>query len=58
MMAHFHIGEGVNTLHKCSLIPGGSEVLVYTTLSGSIGMLVPLSSREVSHTSFNYYYDP
>ena len=46
-MTSFHVGEGINTLHKCSLIPGGSEILVYTTLSGSIGIFVPFSSREV-----------
>ena len=46
-MASYHVGEGINTLHKVSLIPGGSEVLVYTTLSGSIGILVPFSSKEV-----------
>ena len=47
LQSHYHIGEGINSLHKCSLIPGGSELLVYTTLSGGIGMLVPFSSREV-----------
>ena len=47
VMASYHVGEGINTLHKVSLIPGGSEVLVYTTLSGSIGILVPFSSKEV-----------
>ena len=30
------------------LIPGGSESLVYTTISGGVGMLVPFTSREVS----------
>ena len=33
-------------LPKATLIPGGSEGLVYTTLSGSIGVLVPFTSRE------------
>jgi splicing factor 3B subunit 3 len=46
-MTCFHIGEGISTLHRCSLIPGGSEILVYTTLSGSIGIMIPFSSREV-----------
>ncbi|XP_019849007.1 PREDICTED: splicing factor 3B subunit 3-like isoform X2 [Amphimedon queenslandica] len=48
VMTSYHVGEGINTLHKVSLIPGGSEVLVYTTLSGSIGILVPFSSKEDS----------
>ncbi len=37
----------MNTLHKTTLIPGGSELLVYTTLSGTVGMMVPFTSREV-----------
>lgn len=48
VLTSYYVGEGIKTLHKVSLIPGGSEVLVYTTLSGSIGILVPFSSREVS----------
>lgn len=46
LLNHYHIGEGMNSVHKCSLIPGGSELIVYTTLSGGIGMLVPFSSKE------------
>jgi len=37
------------SLQKATLIPGGSESLVYTTLSGGIGMLVPFTAHEVSH---------
>ncbi|KAB7499912.1 Splicing factor 3B subunit 3, partial [Armadillidium nasatum] len=46
IIANFHIGETVNSLEKATLIPGGSESLVYTTLSGSVGVLVPFTSRE------------
>ena len=45
---NFHVGEVVTSLQKATLIPGGSESLVYTTLSGGIGMLVPFTSHEVS----------
>ena len=31
---------------KATLIPGGSESLVYTTISGTIGVLVPFTSHE------------
>jgi len=31
------------------LVPGSDDSLVYTTISGSIGMLVPFISRDVSH---------
>ena len=33
-------------LQKANLIPGGNDSLVYTTLSGTVGMLVPFSSHE------------
>ena len=43
----YHVGETLLSLQKAVLIPGGSESLVYTTLSGGVGMLVPFTSREV-----------
>ena len=49
-MCNYHVGETVLSLQKATLIPGGSESLVYTTLSGGIGMLVPFTSREVDIT--------
>ncbi|KYQ99772.1 CPSF domain-containing protein [Tieghemostelium lacteum] len=45
-IANFYVGETVNTLCKVSLIIGGPEVILYTTLSGSIGALIPFTSRE------------
>jgi hypothetical protein len=47
-MCNYYVGETVLSLQKATLIPGGSESLVYTTLSGGVGMLVPFTSREVS----------
>ncbi|EDV29081.1 uncharacterized protein TRIADDRAFT_49802 [Trichoplax adhaerens] len=44
--ASFYIGETVMSLQKTTIIPGGSESLIYTTLSGSIGVLLPFTSRE------------
>ncbi|ESO03752.1 hypothetical protein HELRODRAFT_100012 [Helobdella robusta] len=52
-LVNFHIGEMVTSLQKTTLIPGGSEALVYTTLSGSIGMLVPFTSHE-DHDFFQH----
>jgi len=43
---NFHVGEVISSLQKTTLIPGGSESLVYTTISGSVGMLVPFTSNE------------
>lgn len=45
-LCNYHVGETVLSLQKATLIPGGSESLVFTTLSGGIGMLVPFTSRE------------
>lgn len=53
VIANFHIGEVVLSLQKATLIPGGSESLVYTTLSGSIGVLVPFTSHE-DHDFFQH----
>lgn len=36
---NFHVGEIVTSLQKATLIPGGSESLVYTTLSGKYTLL-------------------
>lgn len=46
LLAHFYIGETVTSVQRATLIPGGFESLVYTTLSGSIGVLLPFSSNE------------
>lgn len=53
VIVNFHVGEVVTSLQKATLIPGGSESLVYTTLSGGIGMLVPFSSTE-DHDFFQH----
>lgn len=42
----FHVGEIIMSLQKATLIPGGSESLIYATLSGTVGALVPFTSRE------------
>ena len=46
ILCNIHIGETALSLQKATLIPGGSESLVYTTLSGTVGVLVPFTSRE------------
>lgn len=42
----FHVGEIIMSLQKATLIPGGSESLIYSTLSGTVGAFVPFTSRE------------
>ncbi|KAL4657067.1 splicing factor 3B subunit 3 [Arapaima gigas] len=53
VIVNYHIGETVLSLQKTTLIPGGSESLVYTTLSGGIGILVPFTSHE-DHDFFQH----
>lgn len=53
IIVNYHVGESVLSLQKTTLIPGGSESLVYTTLSGGIGILVPFTSHE-DHDFFQH----
>jgi splicing factor 3B subunit 3 len=46
MIAQFHVGAAITSLSKAVLTTGGSEVLVYTTVTGCIGSLLPLGSKE------------
>ncbi|EAU90941.1 pre-mRNA-splicing factor RSE1 [Coprinopsis cinerea okayama7 len=46
MIAHFHVGDIITSLHKVSLVAGGREVIVYTGLHGTIGILMPFISKE------------
>ena len=45
-LAEFYVGDMVTSLTKTAMIPGGREILMYTTLNGSIGMLVPFVAKE------------
>jgi splicing factor 3B subunit 3 len=46
LVCHFHVGDLVTSIHKVALVPGGREVILYTGLHGTIGMLVPFVSKE------------
>ena len=43
--SHF-IGETVLALQKAALTPGGGDVLVYATMAGALGVLVPFTNKE------------
>ncbi|KAI1697446.1 CPSF A subunit region domain-containing protein [Ditylenchus destructor] len=45
-ICQFYIGDMITSLPKTSLVPGSDDGLVYSTISGSIGMLVPFLSRD------------
>ena len=47
IVCNYHVGETIMSLQKTTLVPGGSECIVYTTMSGGVGILVPFASKEV-----------
>ena len=47
-VANFFIGDMVTAIQKTTLIPGGNECIIYATMSGRIGILVPFNSSEDS----------
>lgn len=42
----FYVGDTILSLNKATLIPGLSEALIYTTISGAVGILMPFTSHE------------
>jgi splicing factor 3B subunit 3 len=45
-LCQFHVGETVTSLQKATLGPGCAEVILYTTLGGAIGALLPFTSKD------------
>lgn len=43
---HFHLGELVTSMQKTCLSPGSSEVILYSTINGSIGALYPFLTKK------------
>jgi splicing factor 3B subunit 3 len=43
--ASFFVGETITSITKTSLVPGGRELLLYTTLLGTVGILIPFTSK-------------
>jgi splicing factor 3B subunit 3 len=44
-LCEFHVGETITSIHKTELVPGGLEVILYTTILGTVGIFVPLASK-------------
>lgn len=44
--AHFYLGDIITSIHKGSLVAGGREIIIYTGISGTIGCLIPFTSKE------------
>lgn len=46
-VVQFHVGDTITSLQRAVMQPGGTEVIVYGTIMGTIGALYPFTSREV-----------
>ncbi|MEW5303982.1 MAG: hypothetical protein WDW36_006625 [Sanguina aurantia] len=45
-IVQFHVGDTITSLQRAAMQPGGQEVIIYSTVSGSIGALYPFNSRD------------
>ncbi|KAK9461840.1 CPSF A subunit region-domain-containing protein [Lipomyces oligophaga] len=45
-IAHFFVQDIPTSVHRVQLLPGAREVIVYTGLQGTVGVLGPFTSRE------------
>lgn len=46
ILNNFYVGETILSLQKGVLTAGGKDCVVYTTMSGAIGVLVPFLTKE------------
>lgn len=46
LLCQYYVGEVVTSMTRSSLVAGGPESLIYVTVSGRIGALVPFTSRD------------
>ncbi|KAM0753797.1 Pre-mRNA-splicing factor RSE1 [Meredithblackwellia eburnea MCA 4105] len=46
LLCHYHVNDIITSIHKTSMVAGGRDVLLYTGLLGSVGVLVPFVSSE------------
>lgn len=46
VLATYYVGEVVSSVTRASLIQGGSEAIVYVTITGKIGALLPLKNKD------------
>eukprot|EP00884_Botryococcus_braunii_P014215 jgi/Botrbrau1/22795/Bobra.0132s0121.1 len=43
---NFHVGDIITSINVTSLQPGANDFLLYTTLTGGIGVFIPFTNRE------------
>lgn len=46
LLCQYYVGEVVTSMTRSSLVAGGPESLIYVTVSGRIGALVPFTARD------------
>ena len=46
LLCHYYVGEVVTSMTRASLVAGGAESLIYVTVTGRVGALMPFTSRE------------
>ncbi|KAK7203682.1 CPSF A subunit region-domain-containing protein [Myxozyma melibiosi] len=46
LVAHYFVGDIPTSVHKTQLVSGGREVVLYTGIQGTIGIIAPFASRE------------
>ncbi|KAL7746725.1 pre-mRNA-splicing factor rse1 [Sorochytrium milnesiophthora] len=45
-LCEYHVEDAITSLQRTSLVPGGREILVYTTFGGGVGAFVPFISKD------------
>jgi len=44
-IVQYHVGETITSIIKARLTPGGEEVIIYSTIMGSIGVFYPFKTK-------------
>lgn len=50
----FHVGEMITSVRRVKLAPGRPEILLYVTIQGTLGCLVPYKSRSDAEFFMNF----
>ncbi|RKP05741.1 CPSF A subunit region-domain-containing protein, partial [Thamnocephalis sphaerospora] len=45
-LINFYIGDTITSIHKATLVAGGREIILYTTITGAVGVAIPFTSRD------------
>mmetsp|Transcript_25467 Transcript_25467/g.37560 ORF Transcript_25467/g.37560 Transcript_25467/m.37560 type:complete len:1258 (-) Transcript_25467:112-3885(-) len=46
LLTHFHLGEAVTSMVKCSFVPGGEEAIIVATVMGGIYAFLPFRRKD------------